>query len=83
MNIIVWLLAGALTGWMWSSSIYTDAQMGIMPNAVIGIIGAGLAGWLLSPLIGVSIPAFRARWRDRSRMAVVNVAGHPRPRRPT
>jgi len=79
MNIIVWLLAGVLTGWMGSISIHTDAQMGIFPNVVIGVIAAGLAGWLLSPLVGATIPAFRARWRDRPRRPSSTSPGHPRP----
>jgi len=80
MNIIVWLLAGVLTGWMWSISIHTDAQMGIFPNVVIGVIATGLAGWLLSPLVGVStISAFRARWRERPRRASSTSPGNPRP----
>jgi uncharacterized membrane protein YeaQ/YmgE (transglycosylase-associated protein family) len=32
----------------------TDAQQGILPNIVVGIVGALLAGWLISPLVGVS-----------------------------
>jgi uncharacterized membrane protein YeaQ/YmgE (transglycosylase-associated protein family) len=30
----------------------TDAQQGIGLNIVVGIIGALLAGWLITPLIG-------------------------------
>jgi len=29
-------------------------QEGILLNVVVGIIGAALGGWLLSPLVGVS-----------------------------
>jgi uncharacterized membrane protein YeaQ/YmgE (transglycosylase-associated protein family) len=31
----------------------TDAQQGVLLNVVVGIIGAMLGGWLISPLIGV------------------------------
>ena len=30
----------------------TDAEQGIILNVVVGIIGAFLGGWLLSPLFG-------------------------------
>ncbi|HWP17989.1 MAG TPA: GlsB/YeaQ/YmgE family stress response membrane protein [Burkholderiaceae bacterium] len=31
----------------------TDAQQGIILNIVVGIVGAALGGWLISPLVGV------------------------------
>lgn len=31
----------------------TDGQQGILLNVVVGIVGAALGGWLLSPLVGV------------------------------
>jgi uncharacterized membrane protein YeaQ/YmgE (transglycosylase-associated protein family) len=31
----------------------TDAQQGVLLNVVVGIIGAMLGGWLISPLVGV------------------------------
>jgi uncharacterized membrane protein YeaQ/YmgE (transglycosylase-associated protein family) len=31
----------------------TDGQQGIILNIVVGIIGALLGGWLISPLVGV------------------------------
>jgi uncharacterized membrane protein YeaQ/YmgE (transglycosylase-associated protein family) len=31
----------------------TDAQQGILLNIVVGIVGALLAGFLISPLVGV------------------------------
>ena len=52
-NLIVWLLLGALVGWLASMVMRTDAQQGAILNIVVGIIGAALAGFLLSPLLGV------------------------------
>ncbi len=54
MNIIIWLVVGGLVGWVASKVMNTDAQQGIVMNIVVGIVGAVLAGWLLSPMIGVS-----------------------------
>jgi uncharacterized membrane protein YeaQ/YmgE (transglycosylase-associated protein family) len=54
MNIIIWLVIGGLVGWIASKVMNTDAQQGIILNVVVGIVGALLGGWLLSPLVGAS-----------------------------
>ena len=54
MNIIVWLVVGGIVGWIASKIMSTDAQQGILLNIVVGIVGAVLAGWLVSPLVGES-----------------------------
>jgi uncharacterized membrane protein YeaQ/YmgE (transglycosylase-associated protein family) len=54
MNIIVWLIIGGVVGWLASLIMRTDAQQGIILNIVVGIVGALLAGWLISPLVGVA-----------------------------
>ena len=54
MNIIIWLLIGGLIGWTASVLVRIDAQQGTLLNVVVGIVGAVLGGWLLSPLMGVS-----------------------------
>ena len=53
MNLVVWLVVGGIVGWLASIIMKRDAQQGIILNIVVGIIGALLAGWLISPLIGV------------------------------
>ena len=52
MNLIIWLVVGGLIGWVASMIMKTDAQQGMILNVVVGIIGALLGGWLLSPLVG-------------------------------
>ena len=52
MNLIIWLVVGGLIGWVASLIMKTDAQQGLVLNVVVGIIGALLGGWLLSPLLG-------------------------------
>ena len=42
MNLILWILLGALAGWIASKIMNTDAQMGAVANIVVGIIGAFL-----------------------------------------
>jgi uncharacterized membrane protein YeaQ/YmgE (transglycosylase-associated protein family) len=47
MNLIIWLLMGALVGWLASIVMRTDAQQGALLNIVVGIVGALIGGFLL------------------------------------
>ena len=53
MNLIVWLVVGGLLGWVASMIMRTDAQQGVLLNVIVGIVGALLGGWFISPLVGV------------------------------
>ena len=53
MNFIIWLIVGGVIGWLASILMKTDGQQGLFLNVVVGIVGAMLGGWLLSPLVGV------------------------------
>ena len=53
MGIIIWLIVGGICGWLASIIMKRDAQQGIFLNIIVGIVGAVLAGWLISPLVGV------------------------------
>lgn len=48
MNIIIWLIVGGILGWLASILMRTDAQQGILLNIVVGIVGAFLAGLVVS-----------------------------------
>jgi uncharacterized membrane protein YeaQ/YmgE (transglycosylase-associated protein family) len=52
MNIIIILIVGGVLGWLASIVMRTDGQQGIVLNVVVGIIGALLAGFIITPLIG-------------------------------
>ncbi|RSU46292.1 GlsB/YeaQ/YmgE family stress response membrane protein [Sphingomonas sp. S-NIH.Pt15_0812] len=52
MGFIVLLIVGGLIGWVASMIMRTDGQQGIFLNIVVGIVGAMLAGFLITPLIG-------------------------------
>ena len=52
-NLIVWLVVGGLIGWVASLMMRTDAQQGVFLNVIVGIIGAALAGFIISPLLGI------------------------------
>ena len=53
MGILVWLIVGGVVGWLASIVMRTDAQQGILLNVVVGIVGALLAGFVVSPLLGI------------------------------
>jgi uncharacterized membrane protein YeaQ/YmgE (transglycosylase-associated protein family) len=53
-NFIVWLAIGGVIGWLASLVMKTDGQQGIFLNVVVGIVGAALGGFLISPLVGVA-----------------------------
>ncbi len=53
MGILVWLIVGGVCGWLASIIMRTNAQQGIFLNVIVGIVGALLAGFIISPLIGV------------------------------
>ena len=48
MNFILWLLFGALIGWLASIVMRTDAQQGALLNIIVGIVGAFLGGLVFS-----------------------------------
>jgi uncharacterized membrane protein YeaQ/YmgE (transglycosylase-associated protein family) len=52
MGLIVLLIVGGLIGWVASMIMRTDGQQGIFLNIVVGIVGALLAGFIVTPLIG-------------------------------
>lgn len=53
-NLIVLLIVGGVLGWLASIVMRTDAQQGIFLNIVVGIVGALLAGLIITPMIGGS-----------------------------
>ena len=53
MNFLIWLIVGGLIGWLASILMKTDGQQGIVLNVIVGIVGAFVGGWLISPLVGV------------------------------
>lgn len=52
MGIIMWLVIGGVVGWIASMIMKTDGQQGVLLNIVVGLVGAVIGGWLISPLVG-------------------------------
>jgi uncharacterized membrane protein YeaQ/YmgE (transglycosylase-associated protein family) len=53
LNFLMWIIVGGLIGWVASMIMRTDAQQGTLLNIIVGIVGAFLAGLVLTPLFGV------------------------------
>jgi uncharacterized membrane protein YeaQ/YmgE (transglycosylase-associated protein family) len=47
------LIIGGILCWLASIIMHTKAQQGIVLNIIVGIVGALLAGLLLTPLVGI------------------------------
>ena len=53
MGLIIWLIVGAVAGWL-AGLIVHGYGFGLIGNIVVGIVGALIAGWLL-PRVGIVI----------------------------
>jgi uncharacterized membrane protein YeaQ/YmgE (transglycosylase-associated protein family) len=53
MNLIIYLIAGALVGYIASRIMHTNSQQGLILDIVVGIAGAFVAGYFISPLFGI------------------------------
>lgn len=48
MNIILWIVFGAIAGWIASMIMGTDASMGALANIIVGIVGAFIGGFIFN-----------------------------------
>ena len=67
MDLIITIVVGGIIGWLASMVMKTSAQMGILANVIVGIIGSSLGFWLAG-LLGLAAYGSIARW-------IVAVAG--------
>ena len=51
-ELIVWILLGALAGWIASIIMRTNAEQGAIANIVVGIVGALIGGFVVRLLGG-------------------------------
>jgi uncharacterized membrane protein YeaQ/YmgE (transglycosylase-associated protein family) len=52
-SLIVWLIVGAVAGWL-AGMVVKGGGFGLIGDIIVGIIGAFIAGWLL-PQLGIVI----------------------------
>jgi uncharacterized membrane protein YeaQ/YmgE (transglycosylase-associated protein family) len=67
MDLIITIVVGGIIGWLASMVMKTSAQMGILANVIVGIIGSSLGFWLAG-ILGLAAYGAIARW-------IVAVAG--------
>ena len=69
MNWLITIVVGGVIGWLASLVMKTSAQMGIIANVVVGIIGSSLGFWLAG-FLGLSASGPIISWA----VAVVGAA---------
>lgn len=52
-NFLIWILVGGLIGWLASLLVGTSARQGVLLNIIVGVLGAFVAGLVLTPIFGV------------------------------
>ena len=58
MNIILWIIFGALAGWIASMIMGANARMGALANIVVGIVGALLGGFIMNAFGAQGVTGF-------------------------
>ena len=58
MYIILWLLFGALVGWLASLVMEKNRNMGLIANIIVGLVGSALGMWLMGVLGFGTVDAF-------------------------
>ena len=53
-GIIMWVIIGALAGWIGSKIMGTDSRQGGFANILIGVIGAVIGGFIARAVFGDS-----------------------------
>lgn len=48
MSILLWIILGAIAGWV--ASMITNTNNGLLMDIVVGIIGAVIGGWIMNSL---------------------------------
>ena len=61
MDLIITIVVGGIIGWLASLFMKTSAQMGILANVIVGIIGSSLGFWLAG-VLGLAAYGTIARW---------------------
>ena len=72
-NVIIALIIGGVIGWIASLIMKTGAQMGIIANVIVGIVGSALGYWL-SGLLGMASAGGFMQWLFAIGGAVILIA---------
>ncbi len=58
MGWLAWLIVGALSGWLASIVMRTNASQGLLLDIIVGIIGAFIGGFLFNVLGAPGVTGF-------------------------
>ncbi len=61
MHWIVTIVVGGVIGWLASLVMKTNAQMGLIANVIVGIVGSSLGFWLAG-VLGLAAYGAVAQW---------------------
>lgn len=61
MNWIITIVVGGIVGWLASMVMKTNAQMGLIANVLVGIVGTSLGFWLAG-MLGLAAYGAIAQW---------------------
>ena len=53
-NFIIWIIVGGFIGWLASIIMKTNSRQGMIADIIVGIVGAFVGGFFLSPLFNIS-----------------------------
>jgi len=72
-ELIVSLIVGGVIGWVAGLIMKTDAQMGVIANILVGIVGSALGYWLAG-VLGMAASGGLMRWLFAIGGAVILIA---------
>ena len=49
-NFLIWIIAGAVVGWVASLIMRTNSRQGLIADMIVGVLGAFVGGYFLSPI---------------------------------
>ncbi len=52
-DFLLWIIVGALIGWLASIIMKTNTRQGLIADIIVGIVGAFVGGYFLSPLFNI------------------------------
>jgi len=50
MNVVLWILAGGIVGWVGCAALHVNAGRGLIVSVIIGMVGAFFGGHMVAPI---------------------------------
>ena len=75
MNIVLWILAGSIVGWLAYTVIGYNGERGVVVSLVIGAFGGFVGGKVLAPMLSSSAAAVPGDFSMQALFCAAAVAG--------